>query len=74
MDLHEIFSIDSLWANRHKSNTHFTQPHLPQLVITNNDHSHPIETNAYKPSYLGQILMDIHKIFSIFLQWLKDMN
>ena len=27
------------------------------------DHSHPIETNIYQLSYVGQILMDLHKIF-----------
>ena len=55
MNLHEIF----------------TQPHLPQVVMTNHDPSHPIKRNAYKPSYLGQILMDFHNIFSIGPQWAK---
>ena len=33
--------------------------------------SHPIKTNTYKPSYHGQILMDLHEIFSIVPQWAK---
>ena len=69
MDLHEIFSIGSLWENRYESNTHLTPPHLPQVVMTNHDHNHPIKTNAYKPSYLDQILMDLHEIFRIGPQW-----
>ena len=60
MDLHEIFRIRSQWVNTHELNINFTQPHLPQVVMTNHYHSHPIKTNTYKPSYLGQILIDLH--------------
>ena len=42
--------------------------HLPQEVMANQDHGHPIKTNNYKPSYLGQIFMDLHKISSICSQ------
>ena len=37
--------------------------------MTNNDHSHPIKTIPYKPSYVGQILLNIHEIFSIGSLW-----
>ena len=60
IDLHEIFSIRSQWVNSHELNINFIQPHLPQVVMTNHYHSHPIKTNTYKPSYLGQILIDLH--------------
>ena len=52
-------------ANRHEVNINFTKPHLPQVVMTYHDHGHPIKTNTYKPSYRGQILMDLNKIVRI---------
>ena len=58
-------------ANRHEMNINFTQPNLPQVVMTYHDHSHPIKTKSYKPSYLGQILMDLYEIFSIRFQWVN---
>ena len=64
-----IFNIGPQLANRHEINIHFTQPNLPHGVITYHDHSHPIKTNTYKPSYQGQILMDLHKIVSIGSEW-----
>ena len=65
MDFHEIFSNGPQWAKRYEGNINFTQPHLPKMVMTYYDNSHPIKTNSYKPSYYGQILMDLHKLFSI---------
>ena len=37
MDLHEIFSIGPQWANRHELSLNFTQPQLPQMVMTYHD-------------------------------------
>ena len=65
MDFHEIFSNSPQWAKRHEGNINLTQPHLPKMVMTYYDISHPIKTNSYKPSYYGQILMDLHKSFNI---------
>ena len=69
VDLHETFSVGLQWENRHELNSITTQHHLPQVVMTYQDLSHPIKTNTYKPSYLYHILINLHKIFSIGPQW-----
>ena len=67
MDLHEILTIGPQWENRHELNINinFTQSNLPQVVTTYHDHRHRIKTNTYKPSYVGQNLMDCNGIFII---------
>ena len=69
MDFHDILILGSQWANIHVVNSNLTQPHLPKMVMTYHVHIHTINTNSYKPSYHGQILMDLHKIFSIGPHW-----
>ena len=44
-----------------------TQPHLPSFV--NVMTYHDLATQLNQTSYLSQILMDLHQIFSICPQW-----
>ena len=69
MDFHEIFSNGPQWAKRHEGNINLTQIHLPKMFMTYYDISHPNKTNSYKPSYHGQIFMNLEKMFNIGAQW-----
>ena len=68
VDFHEIFSIGPQYAKRYEADLNLTQPHLPKIVMTYHDHTQ-LKENSYKPSYHGQILMDLYKIVSIGSQW-----
>ena len=43
VDFHEIFSIGPQYAKRHEGNLNLTQSHLPKIVMTYHDHTHPIK-------------------------------
>ena len=67
--LHTIFSIGVEWENMYEVTLNHTRSPLPTVVIAYNIHSHLLETNTYKPSYIYKILMDNYKGFCIRSQW-----
>ena len=74
VNLHEIFIVGPWWEKIHELIINFKKPHLPQVVTTYHDPSQSIKTNTHKSSHLCQILMELHKIFSIGPSGKTDMN
>ena len=65
-DLQQFLSTQ--WSNRYEEILNLTKHQLPPVVMTYHDFSHPFETTTLKSSYLGQIMMNLYKMFNMGTQ------